>query len=264
MRLFAFRTRGPAALAVLCCLAAWVAGCAAPGDEDAATIVEKSLKALGGREALTGWKTQVSKGLMKTNRPGWGDLQAECTYFVEKPGKIVLDQDYSAYDHPFFFRYTYNDGEAWVMVNLGIRQNPRYTEMLADAVKKIDGFAYYAGHADTFYAVPDTLPVAVPDTLDAGVEYHRIAFVEGTDTVYYDIERKTRMPVRAFDWNQQGGWNLNAYDDYRTIGRIKVPFHEVMWFNGAVAREMIWREVTIDEPIDPAEFEKNRPPKTDA
>lgn len=264
MRLYSLRTEGRTALAVLCCLALLAAGCAAPGKEDAATVVDRSLKALGGRDALTGWKTQVSKGLMKTNRPGWGDLQADCTYLVEKPGKIVLDQDYSVFDHPFFFRYTYNDGDAWVMVNLGIRQNPRYTEMLADVLEKIDGFAYYAGHCDTLYAVPDTIPLALPDSIGAGTGFDRIAFVEGADTVYYDIDRKTRMPVHALDHNDQGGWNINLYDDFRRVGRIRMPFHEVMWYGGEKVREMLWNEITVDTPIDPAEFEKNRPPKADA
>ncbi len=99
--------------------------------------MEKSVEALGGMEKAAGWKTSVSTGLMTTNWPGWGDLKADCTYFVQKPDMMVLDQDYSVYDHPFFFRYTYNAGEAWVMVNLNVRQSPRYTEMLEKGLRTV-------------------------------------------------------------------------------------------------------------------------------
>lgn len=263
MKLCAIRA-GRAAAAALVALAIWAAGCSSPGQEDAATIVERSVEALGGREALTGWTTQVSEGLMRRKLPGWGELRADCTYLVEKPGKIVLDQDYSVYDHPFFYRYTYNEGDAWVMVNLGIRQNPRYTEMLAGTLEKIDGFAYFAANADTFYAVPDTVPLAIPDSLRSWTGSDRIAFVDEADTVYYDIDRKSRLPVCALDRTPQVGWNVNIYDDYRRVGKIRVPFHEVMWSGGEIAREMIWEKITIDKPIDPTEFEKYRPPQTGA
>jgi hypothetical protein len=241
------------ALCLTAVSAVWLSGCGGP--TDAQGMAERSVKALGGLEKATGWKTSVSKGLMTTNWPGWGDLKADCTYYIQKPDMMVRDEDYSAYDHPFFFRYTYNAGEAWVMVNLGVRQNARYTEMLAKGLKTVDGIAYYLEHADTLYIVPDV----EPDSLLADVAFTRIAAIEGTDTVFYDLDNKTWLPVRALDKGDQGGWNHNIYEDYRPVNGYLVPFHETMYVNGMKNREMIWQTIEYNVDIDKAEFEKNRP-----
>jgi hypothetical protein len=249
-------TKVSLALMAVFCLAVsavYLPGCGGPLDAEG--MMQKSVKALGGLEKATGWKTSVNKGLMMTNWPGWGDLQADCTYFIQKPDMMVLDQDYSAYDHPFFFRYTYNAGEAWVMVNLGVRQNPRYNTMLEKGLKTVDGIAYYLEHSDTLYIVP----VVEPDTILTGIDFTRIAAIEGTDTVFFDIDNSTCLPVRAIEKGDQGGWNHSIYDDYRTVNGYLVPFHETTYVNGAKNREMTWKSIEFDVEIDSAEFEKNRP-----
>jgi hypothetical protein len=218
-------------------------------------MMERSVKALGGIEAATGWKTSVSRGLLKANWPGWGELQAECTYYIQKPDKIVLDQDFSAYDHPFFFRYTYNAGEAWVMVNLSVRQNPRYNEMLEKGLRRVDGVAYFLENSDSLFIVEDVSP----DSLLAGIEFARIGAIDGSDTIYYDLDTRTWLPVRSMDRNERGGWNHNVYGDYREVDGYQVPFQETTYVDGAKNRELIWRSIEFDVHIDPEEFEKNRP-----
>lgn len=255
------KTRWQAAGALAGCLALLAAGCSAPGGEDAARSVDMALRALGGAETVAGWETQVSRGLMKTERPGWGSLQAECTHYVRKPDMLVLDQDFSAYGHPFFFRYTYNAGEAWVMVNLGIRQNPRYNEMLEEQLRTIDGIAYHREHCDTFFTLS---VIDDADTLLAGVDLQRIAFVAGDDTVYYDLGRGTHLPLRRLSRDAQGTWSHTLFDDYRKVAGRRVPFHETTYTDGRIVREMIWREILFDVDIDPDEFEKNRPRATGA
>lgn len=227
----------------------------AEGTAEARKTLGMAVEALGGLETVTGWETRVSRGLMKTFRPGWGDLQAECEYYVEKPDKIVLDQDYSVYNHPFFFRYTYNEGEAWVMVNLGVRQNPRYNEMLEDALRTIDGAAWYYENCDTFF----TAEPAGNDTLLEGRDYTRVGVVDYGDTVYFDIDDDTRMPLRSLDAARGGGYNHNLYGDYRESGGRLVPFHEVTWSDGRKIREMVWESIEFDVEIDPEVFERNRP-----
>jgi len=249
-------TKVSLALMAVFCLAVsavYLPGCGGPLDAEG--MMQKSVKALGGLEKATGWKTSVSKGLMMTNWPGWGDLRADCTYFIQKPDMMVLDQDYSAYDHPFFFRYTYNAGEAWVMVNLGVRQNPRYNTMLEKGLRTVDGIAYYLEHSDTLYIVPKV----EPDTILTGVDFTRIAVIEGADTLFFDLDNSTWLPVRAIEKGDQGGWNHSIYDDYRTVNGYLVPFHETTYVNGAKNREMTWKSIEFDVEIDSAEFEKNRP-----
>ena len=235
-----------------------LSGCSG-GPTDAKGMAERSVKALGGLEKATGWKTSVSKGQMMTNWPGWGDLTADCTYFIQKPDMMVLDQDYSAYDHPFFFRYTYNTGEAWVMVNLSVRQNARYTAQLEKGLKTVDGIAYYLENADTLYIVPDV----EPDSLLADIVFTRIAAIEGADTVFFDLDSKTWLPVRSLDKGDQGGWNHNIYDDFRPVNGYLVPFHETTYVNGTKNREMTWQTIEYNVEIDKAEFEKNRPKATE-
>jgi hypothetical protein len=250
------KTRTPAALLIVCLAALLVAqmyGCGGP--LDGRKMMEKSVKAVGGLEKATGWKTSVNKGLLMVNWPGWGDLKAACTYYVQKPDKLVLDQDFSAYDHPFFFRYTYNAGEAWVMVNLGVRQNERYTRMLERSLRTIDGAAYYLEHADTLYIVPEV----EPDSLLADADFSRVAAIDGEDTVYFDLDNSSWLPLRVLDRDDQGGWNHNLYSDYRPVDGYLVPFHEVTYVNGTKNREVIWDSIEFDVDIDPAEFEKNRP-----
>ena len=245
------------ALAAACIFAAaalHLSGCSRT-PTDAKGMMELSVEKLGGLEKATGWKTMVSKGLQKQTWPGWGALQANATHFIQKPDKLVLDQDFSAFDHPFFFRYSYNAGEAWVMVNLGVRQNERYTTMLAEALKTVDGIAYYLEHSDTLYIVED----AEPDSLHAGAVFARIAAVEGADTVYFDLDKSTWLPLRAIDKDAQGTENHNIYDDYREVDGFFRPFHETTYQNGTVARELIWETIEIDVEIEPEEFEKNRP-----
>lgn len=248
------------ALLAVCCLAVsavHLPGCGGPSDAEG--MMKRSVKALGGLERATGWKTSVSRGLMMTNWPGWGDLRADCTYYIQKPDMMVLDQDYSAYDHPFFFRYTYNAGEAWVMVNLGVRQNQRYTAMLEKGLRTVDGIAYYLEHSDTLYIVAEI----EPDTILAGIDFTRVAAVEGADTVFFDLDNSTWLPVRAIDRGDQGGWNHNVYNDYRPVNGYLVPFHETTYVNGSKNREMIWKLIEFDVEIDKAEFEKNRPKPTE-
>jgi len=248
------------ALLAACCLAVSViqlSSCGGPTTAEG--MMERSVKALGGIDKATGWKTSVSTGLMKTNWPGWGDLKADCPYFVQKPDMMVLDQDYSVYDHPFFFRYTYNAGEAWVMVNLDVRQSPRYDEMLEKSMKRIDGIAYYLEHADTLYIEP----VTEPDSILTDVDFTRIAAIEGADTIFFDLDNKTWLPVRTIEKGDQGVWNHNIYDDYRPVNGYLVPFHETTYTNGMKTREMIWQSIEFDVDIDKAEFEKNRPKATE-
>ncbi len=249
------------ALLAVCLMAVSVihlSGCSG-GPTDAKGMAERSVKALGGLEKATGWKTSVSKGQMMTNWPGWGDLTADCTYFIQKPDMMVLDQDYSVYDHPFFFRYTYNAGEAWVMVNLSVRQNARYTAQLEKGLKTVDGIAYYLENADTLYIEPDV----EPDSLLADVVFTRIAAIEGADTVFFDLDNKTWLPVRSLDKGDQGGWNHNIYDDFRPVNGYLVPFHETTYVNGTKNREMTWQTIEYNVEIDKAEFEKNRPKATE-
>jgi hypothetical protein len=229
---------------------------AARADEGAAAakkILEQSVAALGGMKATTGWKTSR----MISIRPGWGTLEANVTESIKKPNKMKIDQDFSAYDNPFFFIYYYNDGDVWVNVNLGIRQHPRYTEQLTKMMRRIDGLGYFLSSCDTFYVVQD-----VPDdSLIAGSSIERVGVVDDGDTLLFDIDTATHLPVRRIE--ERGATQL-LMDDYRDVAGMKVPFHVTGYHSGEKAAEYFWKTIEFDKPIDDAIFEEDRPKKEES
>ncbi|UCG50597.1 MAG: hypothetical protein JSW58_10340 [Candidatus Latescibacterota bacterium] len=230
-------------------------GCAEKETDPAKALLVKAVKAMGGEKRATAWTTRINKGHLTSNWPGWGELHANCTEWVKKPDKMKLDQDYSAYDHPFFFTYYYNGGEVWMMVNLGVRQNQRYTDRLTQLMRTIDGVAYYASESDTCYLVTD-----VPDdSLVTAADIARVGVVDEGDTVLFDLSTETHLPVRRIE----GGGSMHVFfDDYRKTGGLTVPFRVTVYQNGAVISEYQWEEIEFNKEIDDAIFDEYRPEPT--
>ncbi len=229
-------------------------GCEQQEKDPAKSTIAKSVKTMGGLKKMRSWTTRIERGLLTQERPGWGTLQAECTFYVKKPDKLKMDQDFSAYDHPFYFEYYLNGGDAWAVVNANTHQNPRITANLMEFMADVDGLPYYYEECDTFFLageVPD-------DSLFAGAEIERVGCVIEGDTVLFDIGRESHLPLRII---KKGGTTHIILDDYRTTGGIKAPYHRTMFENGVMTADYIWREVVFDEPINDETFEENRPPK---
>ena len=231
-----------------------IASCSTGEKDPAKSALLGSVKAMGGMSKATGWRTLVQKGTMTSEWPGWGTVKADCTYYTQKPDKQLLDQDYSAYDHPFYFVYVQNGAQAWSEVNMGIRQSERTTAMLEQRMREIDGLAYFVANSDSFFIVPD----APADSLLAGRALTRVGCVSGDKTVYFDIDAATRLPARKIEKSGEvETWTI--MEDYRDAGGRKVPFHVTVYQNGAKTNEFVWEEIVFDTPVDPAIFEKNKP-----
>jgi hypothetical protein len=224
---------------------------AATGD-GAKAILEKASQALGEKEA---WKTRVERGLfIEWDTEGWGTLRAAYTRYIEKPDKMKIDQDNSAYDHPFFRTYYYNAGEGWAVVNLTVRQNPQLTANLRATIEKADGVSYYLANCDTFFT-----PSAVPDdSLLSGKGLERAGCVLKGDSVLFDVVAATNLPARRIE---NKGARTYLFDDYRQIQGREVPFHVTVYDRGKKTGEFLWNSVAFDEKLDNAIFEENRPPK---
>jgi hypothetical protein len=221
---------------------------------EARALLEKSVEASGGMDAAGSWKTMVETGELTVHWEGWGSPRAKCSLRVMRPDKLVLDQDFSAYDHPFFFTYYYNGGEVWAVVNLGVRQNARYTEAMTRAMKNTGGMHYYLTGCDTFFCVDDV----ADDSLVVASSVDRVGIVDDGDTVMVDLDKKTHLPVRLI---REGGADQAFYRDYREAGRLTVPFRMTVYQNGAVTADYVWERIAFDEPIDEAIFEEYRPKK---
>jgi hypothetical protein len=218
----------------------------------AKTIIALSVKQAGGEKAARNWATRIDKGHMVANWPGWGELHAIYTRWVRKPDKMKIDQDFTAFDHPFFFTYYYNAGDVWAVVNLGVRQNERYTRRMTKNMRTVDGLAYYLAECDTFYLVTD-----VPDdSLVAAAGIDRVGIVDHGDTVLFDIDKKTHLPARRIE--DRGSTHV-LFADYRETKAGKIPHHLTIYQEGAKTEEHVLDEIVFDTAIDDSIFNEFRP-----
>jgi hypothetical protein len=222
-------------------------------DNPARKILEQSVEAIGGVESCESWKTLVAKGELTVHWEGWGSPKAEATLWVKRPDLMVLDQNFSANDHPFFFTYYYNKGDVWAVVNLGVRQHPRYTKLMTRALKNNHSVYYYLTECDTMWVVTE-----VPDdSLVVGSSVDRVGVVDLGDTILVDIDKESHLPVRQVE---SGGSQHTLFDAWHEAhGKLKRPYRVTVYQNGAVSAEYRWEEFEYDLPLDDGLFEEHRP-----
>ena len=244
-------------LVLIASLALLIPGSVTSGErEEAKELLVKSVDAMGGMEHSIGWMTMVQKGILHQFQPGWGNLTADCTRHVKKPGRIRDERDFSAYDHPFFYNYYLNGEDAWMLVNMSVREHPRVTEAMKNMMRMIDGIAYYVEHTDTLFLVTE-----VPDdSLFAGSSLNRVGVVDQGDTIYVDLSIETHFPVRRID---NGGTRHIIMSMYRETGGLMVPFHVQVFEQTGVTTEYLWDEINYGVMIDDALFEEYRPAKAE-
>ena len=249
--------RFAAALAALACFApfpalARVATTATETRDPAKSLLEEASKTLGESKP---WTTRVEHGLqIAWNTEGWGTLKADYTRSVKKPDKLKIDQDNSAYDHPFFRAYYYNGGDAWSMVNLNSVRNPQVTANLKTLLERVDGIAFYISACDTFFMVP-----RIPsDSLLSGTGLLRAGCVLKGDTTLFDLDAKTHVLKRRIE---NKGARVYILEDYRKVQGRRISFHITVYDAGKKTNEFLWKEITFDAKLDDAMFEESRPPK---
>ncbi len=255
MKRQAIRGKRTVALAVaagVCVVAAVLQSGAAEKKNPAKELIAASVKAMGGEKKARGWTTMTEKGQLVAHWEGWGELHANYTREIKKPDKMKIDQDFTAYDHPFFFTYYYNGGEVWAVVNLGTRQNERYTQRMTRNMRTVDGMAHYLADCDTFYVAADV----ADDSLVTASSIDRVGIVDRGDTVLVDLDRKTHLPVRRIE--DRGAVQV-LFGDYRETKGIKIPFRRTVYQEGALTEEQKLDEIVVDGKIDDAIFEEFRP-----
>lgn len=239
-----------AAAALLVSLPALAA--AAPAKEpksEARALLDRASKTMGESKA---WTTRIERGLERQGNTGWGDLRADYTRWIKKPDKAKIDQDNSAYDHPFFRAYVLNGKEAWSMANLNARMNPPLVATFTSLIERADGIVYYLNAADTFF----TVPVVPDDSTLAGRGLLRAGCVLRGDTTFFDIDAKTHLLRRRIEGAAK---RVYVLDDYRKVSGHRVPFHVVVYDNGVLSSDFRWNEVLFDVEIDDAIFDEYRP-----
>jgi hypothetical protein len=219
-----------------------------PGEK----LIRQAVEATGGVKKATDWDTRVEKGLLKVNWPGWGHLTANCSRYVKKPYHAKIDNDFTAYDHPFYMTYYCDADTAWSVVNMNVRQSSRISSFMKEFIEKANGLAYYLSHSDTFLTVMD-----VPeDSLIDVSSVERAGVVMEGDTILFDIHSETHLLTRMID---EGGQRQTIYMGYRKTSGPKVPFRVTVYQNGKKVEERIWKEIKFDQEIDPAIFREDKP-----
>ena len=229
---------------------------AGAGDkDDAKKLLQESLDAAGGEKAHKSWQTMLAKGELTVHWEGWGTPKADVTGWIKRPDKMVLDQDFSANDHPFYFTYYYNGGDVWAIVNMGVRENPRYTSFMTRSLKNAHGVYYYLTECDTMWVVPE-----VPDdSLVTGSTIDRVGVVDKGDTLFLDLDKKTHMPVRKVE---DGGDQHTIFEAWhKAHGDLMRPYRVTVYQGGAVAAEYVWETFEFDVPMADGLFEEQRPEK---
>ncbi len=237
---------------VLLALSVLPEGGRAADDNPAKELVKLSVKAAGGQSRSVSWTTRIDTGHLKANWPGWGELNATYARWIKKPDKMKIDQDFTAFDHPFFFTYYVNQGEVWSVVNLGVRQNERLTKRMTKTMRTIDGLAYYLAECDTFYMVTDV----ADDSLVAASTIDRVGVVDLGDTVVFDLDKKTHLLVRRIE--DRGATHV-LYADYREVNGLKMPYRMTVHQEDGRIEEYVFEEFRFDGKIDDAIFEESRP-----
>jgi hypothetical protein len=240
--------------AVLLALSAQPRGGRAADENPAKELVKLSVKAAGGPSNAASWTTRIDKGHLKANWPGWGELNATYARWIKKPDKMKIDQDFTAYDHPFFFTYYINQGDVWSVVNLGVRQNDRLTKRMSKTMRAIDGLAYYLAECDTFYTVASV----ADDSLVAASRIDRVGVVDQGDTVVFDLDKKTHLPVRRIE--DRGATHV-LFDDYRKVNGLEMPYRMTVHQADGRIEEYVFEEFQFGGQIDDAVFEESRPKK---
>ncbi|HTS36715.1 MAG TPA: hypothetical protein VMH04_13655 [Candidatus Solibacter sp.] len=79
-------------------------------------------------------------------------------------------------------------------------------------------------------------------------------------TLFFDVD--THLPVKkAFEWrdpvDRQKNLEEEIYENYRPVQGIMAPFNVTRYFNGDMAGERFFNNVSINQGLDPAMFDPN-------
>jgi len=218
----------------------------------AVEILQRAVKETG---CHLEWKTRIEEGtFIAWNTPGWGTLRANYTRIVKKPDRIKIDQDYSAYDHPFFRTFYYLDGDAWVVTNLVPRRSERTKQLMEDFLKKADWLAYYLDASKEIFS----MDAPADDSLIAGKSLYRVCCATEEDSTILDIDRISFLPLRQIDSH---GQRHRIFDDYKNVQGRNLPFRIIIFENGKKTQEMIWDSIEFDKTVSDSIFSENRPPE---
>jgi hypothetical protein len=220
--------------------------------QDAKEIVEKSVKAYGGFNKLTQWKTMVLKGVIISDRSEAIKMKGALTRYTVKPDKLRIDQDFTAFEPNAEIRsYIYNNDQAWAIANLIPFYSNNYKPSMKAALDRVDGMAFYLKKSKSLLLLPEQIINNKPE--------HVIESITENDTTFLYIDKKTYFLVQDSLKNTK-----MLYSSFKKFDGIYYPtaYDQVVY----TPQRMVVNKFKIDKvqynvKIDPKLFEEEKQKK---
>ena len=212
-------------------------------------IIEKSIAAQGGREALEGVKDTVMTLSIKIYTPQGEYLGERVVYSKSEPVKTRIEQTILGVQTIIGY-----DGQtAWLeqMGRVMVAPQAITDSFKAGALRENLLLKYKEKGCSVEYLGQDEVE---------GRACHRIKFIdkEGNETIYC-FDSETYYPIKTeFEAPDESTGQLVKNEvissDFRTVEGMVVPFKHVVFIKGEKAAESMVKEVKINQGLDDALF----------
>jgi hypothetical protein len=213
-------------------------------------IVEKSVKAHGGIKKLTEWKTLSTKGEIILDQSPSIKMRGSVERYFIKPGKMRLDQDFTAFEPNNVFRtYILNNGQGWAITNLIPNYAPHWTQNLKLTLEKADGMAY-------FLLKSRQLNLLLETTIN-GKPVYFIESVMEKDTTYLFIDKKSFLLLADSLRNTK-----MVYSVYKKFSGVMHPvsYEQIVYSQDRITvNKFKTMKVIYNSLIDTSLFEEEKP-----
>jgi hypothetical protein len=210
----------------------------------AASLIEKYVAAIGGKEALSSVKSLTVSGSMAIAQAGInGDLE-----MVQSDGKMLM-----TINLPGIGQQTigFNGEVAWQDAEL---TGPQLIEggMLEDLKfqAKIDGYSDAAKYFDSLETVKET-------EFEGETAYEVVAKKKGTSDKTLFFSKKSGLIIGSSGEQQSDFGTMNittVISDYKKVGNIMMSHRATQKLPNGMAVEMSMNEIKVNEPIPAEKF----------
>ncbi|MBP1604291.1 MAG: Peptidase inactive domain protein, partial [Acidobacteria bacterium] len=219
--------------------------------EKARGVVDHAVAAAGGLDALRAVKTirATARTVMQTPE---GPMRATTRTYIEYPGRMRVDATLPGAE----VVQAYTDGQAWLKDPTGVRDAPTpMRDEFAQGLRR-DWIALFLAASDNRVlgrVLPDEKglggrPLRVVELWSGELSPTRVAFDGETGLIAW-ISYQVGGPAGRATMKE-------SFDDYRSVGGVRIPFTAVVRRDNAVMLERTITDVQINVTFPPAFFQK--------
>jgi len=219
--------------------------------EKARGVVDHAVAAAGGLDALRAVKTirATARTVMQTPE---GPMRATTRTYIEYPGRMRVDATLPRGE----VVQAYIDGQAWLKDPTGVRDAPTpMRDEFAQGLRR-DWIALFLAASDNRVlgrVLPDEKglggrPLRVVELWSGELSPTRVAF-DGETSLIAWISYQVGGPAGRATMKE-------SFDDYRSVGGVRIPFTAVVRRDNAVMLERTITDVQINVTFPPTFFQK--------